>query len=97
MIDLRNIRSLSDFQRNTRKHIARLKKSGQPEVLTVNGQAQLVVQDAASYQQLLDEVERLKTIEALKEGLAQSDAGDVVSLEQFDRKMRHKFKMPAAK
>lgn len=96
MIDLRNIRSLSDFQRNARKHIQRLKKTGKPEVLTVNGEAQVVVQDAESYQDLLDQVERLKSIEAVKEGLAQADAGEGVTLAAFDRKMRGKFKIPRA-
>ena len=37
MIDLSNIRSLSDFQRNTKAHVRRLKKTGKPEVLTING------------------------------------------------------------
>jgi len=55
MIDLRHIYSLSDFQRNTRAHIRRLKRSGSPAVLTVNGQAELVVQDAAAYQRALDD------------------------------------------
>lgn len=96
MIDLRNIRSLSDFQRNARKHIKRLRKTGKPEVLTVNGEAQVVVQDAGSYQQLLDQVERLRAIEAVKEGLAQADAGEGMTLEAFDRKMRGKFKIPRA-
>lgn len=67
MIDLLNIRSLSEFQRNTRAHLKRLKKTGKPEVLTVNGQAQIVVQDAASYQKLLDELERARTVETLRE------------------------------
>ena len=37
MIDLAEIHSLSEFQRNTRSHIRRLKKNGKPQVLTVNG------------------------------------------------------------
>jgi hypothetical protein len=58
MIKLEDIRSLTDFQRNTREHIERLKRTGRPEVLTVNGQAELVVQDAAAYQRLVDELDR---------------------------------------
>ena len=54
MIDLRNIYSLSDFQRNTREHVRRLKRTRRPQVLTINGRAELVVQDAGSYQELLD-------------------------------------------
>lgn len=49
MIDVRDIYSLSDFQRKTREHIRRLKHTGRPEVLTVNGKAELVVQAAGAY------------------------------------------------
>lgn len=52
MIDIRDIYSLSDFQRNTRAHIRRLRKTRRPAVLTVNGKAELVVRDAKSYQEL---------------------------------------------
>lgn len=94
MINLRNIRSLSDFQRNAKEHIKRLKKTGKPEVLTVNGQAELVVQDAASYQKLLDMLDRLDAIDAIAEGLRQADRGEGIPLEEFDAKMRKKYGIP---
>ena len=47
MLDLANdIRSLSDFKRNTLDLLDRLRKTGHPLVLTINGKAELVVQDA---------------------------------------------------
>ena len=49
-----DIHSLTDFKRQTKEHIDRLKCTGRPEVLTVNGKAELVVQDARAYQKLLD-------------------------------------------
>ena len=70
MIDLNNIRSLSDFQRNTREHIRRLKRSGKPEVLTVNGKAEVVVQNAAAYQRLLDSADLADSVRVLGERLA---------------------------
>lgn len=66
MVFLEDIRSLSEFQRNTRMHIRRLSKTGRPEVLTVNGKASVVVQDAAAYQRLLDQVEEAKTAGAIE-------------------------------
>ena len=55
MLDIKqDITSLSNFQRHTRVLLHRLKETGRPLVLTVNGAAELVVQDAASYQKLLD-------------------------------------------
>jgi hypothetical protein len=96
MIDLRNIRPLSDFQRNTKAHIKRLKRTGKPEVLTVNGEAQVVVQDAVSYQKLLDRLDDQGEIEAIREGLREADRGEGISVEAFDRKMRQKYKIPKA-
>lgn len=75
-IHVSNIRSLSDFQRNAKKHIRRLKKTGKPEVLTVNGRAQLVVQDASAYQKLLDDSEMLETIAALRKSIGEADRGE---------------------
>ncbi len=43
--------------------------TGHPIVLTINGKAELVVQDAASYQQLLNTIEELETIIGIKKGL----------------------------
>ena len=55
MLDIANdIQSLSTFKRDTAKVAARLKQTGKPLVLTVNGKAEMVVQDAAAYQRLLD-------------------------------------------
>ena len=53
-----------------------LRESGHPLVLTVNGKAEIVVQDAKSYQRLLELADRLETIEAVKEGLASMERGE---------------------
>lgn len=57
-IRIQDIRSLTDFHRNTKEHLTRLRRSGRPEVLTINGKAELVVQNAAAYQRLLETSER---------------------------------------
>ncbi len=76
MIKLKDeIDSLSNFKRNTSEFVEQLKKSGRPVILTINGKAELVVQDAGSYQRLLEISERLETIEALKPAIAEMKAG----------------------
>jgi prevent-host-death family protein len=57
MLDTRNIYPLSDFQRNAKNFVSRLKESQKPIVLTVNGKAAMVIQDAEAYQELLDSSE----------------------------------------
>ena len=45
MIDLREVRSVTEFQRNLKGYVGRLKEKKTPLVLTVNGRAELIVQD----------------------------------------------------
>lgn len=85
MINLRNIHSVTDFQRSPKDVLGKLKESKNPVVLTVNGKAAFVVQDAESYQALLDKVEAAEDLEAIRAGLKQSLAGEGRSLEEFQR------------
>ncbi len=78
MIQLGDIHALDHFKRNTTRFRARLKRSGRPEVLTVDGKAELIVQSADGYQRLLDRLEELETLAGLREGLSDAGAGRVV-------------------
>ncbi|MFM7408123.1 MAG: type II toxin-antitoxin system Phd/YefM family antitoxin [Cuspidothrix sp.] len=91
MINLsRDIQSLSTFKRNTNELINQMKETGNPIVLTVNGKAELVVQDAAAYQQLLDTLEKLETLIGIKKGLEDIATGNTQSLNQFIEEMQQK-------
>jgi prevent-host-death family protein len=92
MLDLANdIRSLSDFKRNTVDLLDRIRKTGNPMVLTVNGRAELVVQDAEAYQALLDRVEAL---EGIQRGIADVKAGRTRPARQVFDKLRRKHGIP---
>ena len=91
MIRPDDIMPLSEFQRHARERIASLKATGRPAMLTVNGRAEVVVQDAVAYQRLLDTPDRLETLEAIHEGLAQKDSGEAIPLEAFQAWMREKY------
>ena len=78
MLDIKNdIHPLTDFKRRTAEFMRRMRTRKRPVVLTVNGKAELVVQDAASYQKLLDRVERLEAIAAIRQGLKDADEGRI--------------------
>ena len=69
MIAVQDIRSLTDFQRNTKAHLKRLKSTGRPVMLTVNGRAELIVQNAAAYEETLDAIRGIQRgLDAMKEG-----------------------------
>ena len=60
MIRPEDIGSLTDFARNTKAHLKRLKRTGRPELLTVNGKAEVVIQNASAYQRLIESLGKLK-------------------------------------
>ena len=60
MIRAEDIGSLTSFQRNTQAHLKRLRRTGRPELLTVNGKAEVVVQNASAYLRLIESLEKLK-------------------------------------
>ena len=88
MIALKDIHSLTDFQRNTKAHLKKLKATGRPEVLTVNGKAELIVQNAAAYEETLD------AIRGIQRGLDGMKAGTGKPARQVLEKIRRKHKIP---
>jgi PHD/YefM family antitoxin component YafN of YafNO toxin-antitoxin module len=91
MLDTRQIHSMTDFLRNHKAHVARLKETKTPEVLTVNGKAELVVQDADSYQYLLDRLHHMETVAAIREGIASAERGELKPAEQVLAEMKAKY------
>jgi prevent-host-death family protein len=90
MIDLKEVRSVTEFQRNIKEYVGRLKKKKTPLVLTVNGRAELVVQDAASYQEMLDRLEYAETLAAISRGMDQAKRGEGIKLEQAETRLMKK-------
>jgi prevent-host-death family protein len=82
MINLsQDIQSLSTFKRNTNELINQMKETGNPLILTVNGKAELVVQDAASYQKILAYIKQLETIIETKKELEPTKSNNKKALE----------------
>lgn len=90
MVALDDIRSLTDFQRNTKAHLRRLKSTGRPEVLTVKGKAELIVQDAAAFEEMLD------AIRGIQRGLDEAAAGKGEPARKVLDRIRAKHKIPRA-
>jgi prevent-host-death family protein len=90
LIAIDDIRSLTDFQRNAKTYAKRMSRSGRPMVLTVNGKPGFVVQDASSYQELLDKLEDLRDLEALRDAIEQGERGECVPMEEVFERLREK-------
>jgi prevent-host-death family protein len=92
MINLtKDIHSLTEFKRNTTEFLQQIKKTKHPLVLTVNGKAELVVQDAESYQELLEAAELVETLKGIKLGLEQMQQGEGKKAEDFFNELFNKL------
>jgi PHD/YefM family antitoxin component YafN of YafNO toxin-antitoxin module len=92
MIEPADVYALTDFQRNAKAHIRRLRKSGRPEILTVNGKAAVIVQDAAAYTEMIRQLEEAHIVEAVRVGIEQMEAGKGVPFEEVAKELRASFK-----
>ena len=88
--------SLADFQQNAREHVDRLKQSGQPEVLTVDGLAAVVVQSAQAYQQLREDAEAARALRVIRQGIEDVKAGRVQPAKSFLQELanQHGIQLP---
>ena len=68
----------------------RLKETKAPIVLTVNGKATAVVQDAEGYQQLLHRIELLESIVGIRKSIAEFEQGKGIPLKQAFAELREK-------
>ncbi|MGH9822003.1 MAG: type II toxin-antitoxin system prevent-host-death family antitoxin [Blastocatellia bacterium] len=91
---VRDIQSLSTFKRDTAKFLKQMRKTKQPVVLTVNGTAAIVVQDAESYQELLDAKERMEAIEGIQRGLDSLKDGKSRTAKRFFAALFSKHNIP---
>jgi len=83
-----DVHRLTDFLRNHRPVVERLRETGRPEVLTVHGKGAVVVQDAQAYQRMLELADQMDTILSVRESLDSIERGEGMSLEELDRTIR---------
>lgn len=84
----KDVRPLTDFKRNTSGYLSRMKRTRRPVVLTVHGKAELVVQDAQSYQELLDALDHAEAVQGIRLGLEQANRGEGIPARQVLAEIR---------
>ncbi len=89
-LDTSQIHPVSDFIRNHKAHIARLKETRTPEVLTVNGRAEVVMLDAESYEKLMGHIRNMETVARARAKFTQirasSPGEEPVSADEIERR-----------
>ena len=92
-----DIDSLTNFKRQTATYLKQLRETGTPVVLTVNGKAEVVVQDAVAYRRLVEhaaQIERNETVTAIREALADVEAGRTKPARQALKALAKKYGIP---
>jgi prevent-host-death family protein len=73
MLDaVKDIQPLTAFKRDSAGMMKRMKKTGRPLILTVNGKAEAVLLDAAAYREI---AEHLDTVAHIRQGLVEAKRG----------------------
>ncbi len=91
MIRATDIHSLSDFQRNAKSYVHQIISTKNPIALTVNGEAEVVVQDAASYEQMLDRLEKAELLGSLRRALDEIEQDQGTALEEFTGELNQRY------
>lgn len=71
-----------------------MKKTRRPVVLTDNGKAEVVVQNAQSHQRILDRPERLEAVAAIRLGIAAAEEGRVKPARKALAELQRKLVIP---
>jgi PHD/YefM family antitoxin component YafN of YafNO toxin-antitoxin module len=88
MFTMDAIHPVSDFSRKPAEYIKRLKETGEPEILTINGKAELIIQDARAYEKMTG---LLETLEKIATSAKEHDEGKGTPVEDFFNEFEKKY------
>ena len=89
-----DIQALTTFRNHSAAFLQQLKKTKRPVVLTVNGKAAAVVQDAEAYQRLLDLAAGADAGEGIRQGLDDVAHGRTTPAKAAFDQIRRKHGIP---
>jgi PHD/YefM family antitoxin component YafN of YafNO toxin-antitoxin module len=84
-------RPLNELENHAAEWAAELKATHQPIFLTVGDQPEIVMQDVASYQHMLQRLDDLETERAIEEGERSLAEGRTVPLDEAMEQLRTEF------
>ncbi len=87
----RTVDSLNSSKVSTLAFLEGLWQNRQQVMLTINGQKELLVQDARSYRLLLELVERLETIDGVRKSMEAFERGEGRPAREALEELRQKY------
>ncbi len=91
---IQEVHTLASFNEQPADMIRQLKATRRPITLTVDGHPEVVVQEAAAYQRLLDLAAFAEEEQAIQQGLEDMEAGRVQPLDEVFDELRVKHGIP---
>jgi PHD/YefM family antitoxin component YafN of YafNO toxin-antitoxin module len=91
MLSTSNTQSLSDFRKKAAKTIDRLNKTGNAEILTVNGEARAVLVSPAVYDEMAKETQLAHDIAVMRRSIEQFKQGKAQEVNSFFSELRTKL------
>ena len=85
--------TLTDFRTHTSQHIARLRRTGEPEVLTLHGKPQSVVLSPEAFEKMAALAEYQTSVADIRTSLAEYEAGKGMNAKDALRKLARKHKV----
>jgi prevent-host-death family protein len=89
-----DVQPLTAFRENPAEFVQQLKTTHRPITLTVDGQPEVVIQEAAAYKRLFDLAAQAEEDEAIREGIADMQAGRTRPIDEVFDEMREKYAIP---
>jgi prevent-host-death family protein len=90
----KDIQPMTTFRNHSAEFMAHIKKTKRPVILTVNGRAAAVLQDAESYQHLLDLAAEASAAEGIRQGLEDLAEGRTQSAREVFDELRSEYDIP---
>jgi prevent-host-death family protein len=90
----KDIQPMTTFRNHSAEIMRHLKETKRPVVLTVNGKAAAVVQDAEAYQRLLDIAAEANAVEGIRQGLEDMEKGRTRPAREVFEEMRAEYGIP---
>jgi PHD/YefM family antitoxin component YafN of YafNO toxin-antitoxin module len=88
MVATKNTQSLTEFRQNATETLKRLNKTGDAEILTVNGQAKAILLSPATYDELSRDAQLTRDAAVMRVAIGQIERGEGRDADEFFEELR---------
>lgn len=91
MIATRHTQSLTDFRQNATETLERLGKTGEAELITVNGEAKAVMMSPAAFDEMARELQTIRDVESIRISMKEFAEGKGIDAREAFARMREEL------